>query len=249
MKYTITLILFILSTHCYSQNSKVLIGKWQFKELSSQVKPDSIGQLFLEKTLKHFYIYLKPNGKYLMNMIQKEEGTWSINESDYRLTLFANKGTISSNRVKIINENAIEYYVKSNDKDFLILEKTQPTQEDSVEKPITIYKLKTATAEELCKIWYLKSRENPETKKEVLNVTNKLISNSVTFEFTKDNVFKSQMEQLKGESQWEFNSDKSEIIIKEKDYSKFWKILKLDDDELILIRGNTDETWNFKTTK
>jgi hypothetical protein len=240
--------MFIIA-NTFAQTSSALIGKWKYVKLSDEKIVDSLGKVYAEQMFKDFSIYLKPNGRYVSTFIKKEDGAWSFDEQTDKLNFVATKGTISASKIKMIDANTIHFFMKETDTDYIILTKTEPSAKDKIEPSINEYQLMTVSKDALCKKWSLQSRENPETSKESLATTNELFANSITFEFTKQNVFKTVLGNLKTESTWKLNVEKNTIIIKDGNDSKTWQVLKINAKELILVKGNSNEKWIFSSMK
>jgi hypothetical protein len=128
----------------------------------------------------------------------------------------------------------------------IILEKTQSTSED---KKINIQKaleLTPASKEQLCKKWYFQGREMPGANPEIVKTTDEMFKGS-WFIFKPDSTYEVKMGKIEDGGRWTFRNNNQTILLTANGERKFWQIKTITETHLVLIKGNSEEIWNFST--
>jgi len=247
MKRTIILlsVLLPITFSVKSQTDDSITGKWKFKDIYSAEKLDSGSLAMLRQMFADVTIYLKPNNHYkLFIMVKEEEGSWTFNDSSKKLTMTANKGTESEMEIISVTNKTLVLSL-GKDKSF-ILEKTPPDEDDDIEEAINKPVLVSATAKQISKKWFICKREVPNRTAEQSKMVTDLVSGAY-FDFKENNSYRSEIFKIKTDGKWQFGEENKSLILTVENDKLFWQIRSVGENELVLIRGNTEEVWTLCT--
>ncbi len=225
-----------------SQTVDSLIGKWKFREIYKSEKMDSTELKFLRGMFAGMTLYIKPNKHYKTFLFKNEEGSWSFDELERKLTMSANKGTES--QLELITVTANDLVVSLGKDKAFILERTTVVPNDEIEEKITARVLMSATSKQICKKWYLLRRDVPGRTAAQSKAVTELVGETF-FNFQPDNTYQSQVLSIKVEGNWKFGPGNTSLILAVDDSKITWHIKSINENELVLLRGNTEETWTF----
>lgn len=242
-KYLVFTILFCtFLPGVYAQND--LAGKWEYKEIYDKSAFDSQGLQMAEMMLQGMSLYLKSDGTYKATMMGKNDaGTWNLKED--RLTLSSNNG--DEIPVTILesgkDEMAIEFV-----KFKLKMVRAMVTEEDK--EPVKAFNIQTVKAEkdQIAKKWYLQTKENPEKTPQQQKLSDELVKGT-WFDFKGNGKYEVSILGIKENGTWEFEEGNTSIVTRKGEYKKVWKIVKVSETELVLVKGQSEERWIFTTEK
>ncbi len=243
IKYLFSILIF-LSVSVKSQNAEPFTGKWKFKNIYHSEKIGSEELKMLRLVFKDVTMYFKPNKHYKAFLLKNEEGNWSYNDTSRMITLAANKGTQS---IMQILDFSADTLVLSIDKDkAFILQRTKIDPADDIEEPISNIAVVNATISQISKKWYLLKRVVPGRTEEQSKLATELVGETY-FHFKDDNTYESQTLKIKSQGSWSFVARNSTLLTTIENTTLTWKIKAVNEHQLILMRGNTEETWTFST--
>ncbi|MEO6670825.1 MAG: lipocalin family protein [Ferruginibacter sp.] len=235
-------LLFALSAYADAQITDSLIGKWKFKDIYNAEKMDSSQVSMLRKGFANMSIYLKENKHYKTFLFSKEEGEWQFDEATKKLLMTANKGT--ENQMGIISVTGTTLVLNIGKDKSMILERTTPDKSDEIEEIVYNGPLVSATKEQICKKWYIVKREVPGRSEESLKTATDLIKGAF-FEIQPDQTYTAEVLKLNDEGNWKFGEGNKSILMTSGKEHKFWQIRTVNDKELVLVKGNSNELWTF----
>ncbi len=235
------LLLFTISVKAQTTDS--IIGKWAFKEIADAGKIDSSKLKMLQKAFGEMTIYLKPNKHYKTFLFVDEEGTWAYDPANKKLTLTANKGTESQWELNILTAETI--LVSFGKGKSMILKKVLPDQGDQEEEEqVKTVELASATAKDICKKWFLKSREIPgKDPEQIKMVTDLFVGTYLNFKIDKS--YDAKVLKIQETGTWYLENGGKTLFLIANNEKRFWNIKSVNQNELVLIKGNTRETWTF----
>lgn len=241
------LFLLVLSFHftAFCQTETSLTGKWIFKDVANKEKIDAAGLDMLKQFFGGFSIYLKSNHHYKMVMMKDEEGIWNYSEADKKLTLTANKGTVSAMTVSLRDTGTMEFGFDKNK--VLLLQKTIPAVADDAETAVKPQTITAASTEQLCRKWYFQGREKPNTSKEILEMSNKMFKGTF-FEFNNNKTYHLKLGSIEENGAWALENSNTTLTLTADDNKKYWQIKSISNTTLVLTKGNTEEAWTFTST-
>lgn len=243
-KLLLAFFLFVgLSVKCQTTDSS-FIGKWKFKEIYNSEIEDSASLKFLRNMFSNMTMYFKANKHYKSFLFKSEEGEWDFNENLRRLTLTANKGTQSQLEILSITKHILIASFAKNKS--VILERAEVNPSDTIEEFTNKFLLISASADKICKKWYLSKREVPGRTEEQSKLVTELVGETY-FNFKTNNTYETQAFEVKVDGIWKFGADNKSLILTIESTSIIWKIKNITETELVLMRGNTAETWTFST--
>ena len=82
-----------------------------------------------------------------------------------------------------------------------------------------------------------------------MNITNEVFRGSTFFNFKKDNGFNVAMGKIEEKGVWSLENNNTTLVLDVDSTKRFWQIKKVSENELVMTKGNTDETWYFSTVK
>ena len=88
--------------------------------------------------------------------------------------------------------------------------------------------------------------DKPNTSVEALNITNELFRGSAFFEFKANNEYHSAIGKIEASGVWGLENSNTTLVL---DAERFWHIKKITPNELVLMKGYTDEIWTFSSVK
>lgn len=238
------LISLIISLSVKSQTTDSLIGKWKFKEIYNVEKIDSASLKMLRSMFANMTMYFKADKHYKVFMFKTEEGDWNYDESSGKLTMIANKGTQSQLEILKLTGNTLTASI-GKDKSF-ILEKTAILPSDEVEENIYKVELVSATSKQICKKWYLIKRNVPGRTEEQSKLVTEMAGETF-FDFRSNGSYETQTLKIMVEGNWKFGQENKSLMLTIETTTMIWKIKSITENELVLLRGNTAETWTLST--
>ena len=236
--------LLLLTVSSKSQTTDSIIGKWAFKEIANADKIDTSSLKMLQKVFGEMTIYLKPNKHYKTILFAKEEGVWAYSSDSKLLTLTANKGTESQLELSILTKETI--LVSFGKGKSIILTKVKPNQSDEEEEQVKNVELVSVTTKDICKKWFLKSRYVPGKTTEQTKMVTGLVEGTY-FNFKLDKTYDVQLLKIKETGNWSLENDGKTLVLIVNNEKRIWNIKSVNENELILIKGNTEETWTFSS--
>lgn len=231
-----------LAFSAQSQTADSLIGKWKFRNIYQSEKMDSAELKMLRGMFASMTLYLKANNHYKTFMFKNEEGLWRYEDAGRTITMAANKGTES--KLELISVTSNELLVSIGKDKAFILERTTTLPGDDVEEQLPAVKLVSATSKQICKKWYLLRRDVPGRTAAQSKAVTELVGETF-FNFQPDNTYQSQVLSIKVEGNWKFGPGNTSLILAVDDSKITWHIKSINENELVLLRGNTEETWTF----
>ncbi len=220
----------------------LLIGKWNYKDIYEKEKLEAESIKMLEMFFKDLSFQFDKSGAYKMTLMGgAEQGEWEAKD-DITLALTSDKGQVTE--MQVVNLTDDELSVKL-EKGAFVLEKAKTKAKKIVkEKP----KLKTvsATKSQVAQKWYLDKRESDKKlSKEVLETSQALLKGSF-IQFKSNGKYKTKVLKLKEKGTWSFGENNTSIVTKKDKQQQIWNIVKVSDDELILVQGKDKQKWIFK---
>jgi hypothetical protein len=242
IKITLIVLSFITITF-KAQTSDSILGKWKFKGIYNAEKIDSTSLKMLNTLFSNLSIYLKPNNHYnYFFMVKEEEGSWSFDRNTKKLTMLANKGTESQLEIIQVTSKTLILSI-GNGKSF-ILEKVPIEEADNVEEAINTSQPVSASIDQICKKWFICKRYIPSRTSEELEMITDIVSGAY-FNFNKNASYQSEIFNIKTIGTWQFGQNNTSLILETNTAKVFWRIKHITENELILIRGNTEEVWTL----
>ena len=234
----------LLSTYTKAQTNDSIIGKWKFQELYNTNGMDSTGVSMLKKMFSEMTIYLKGNNHYKSELMTRDEGTYEYEKTSKKLTLISNKGTKSELELSVLtNETLLLSFGKGKS---IILRKTIASPDDEKETAPQKLELVSITTAQLCKKWFLNKRYLPNRTEEQLKTVTELFKGTY-FDFKSDNTYTVKIGQITEAGKWNLSNENKTLNLTANGETKIWNIKKISENEIQMIRGNTEEFWTFST--
>ena len=249
MKYLIGILLLACTFSATAQKAELLVGKWKYEDINGKEEMDEEGLKFFKMMEEHFRemtMYFKENGHYKNNLMRSDEGTWSLTNKDRKIELVSNKGMGEALEILELTNERLIINLGKDVGGGIIFSRDAVTSEDEVESVLPEVETVSASLKQIAKKWYMKGTEKPD-QTEKLRELGKEMMKGGTFEFKKNGKYKTKLWMLKEKGKWEFGKDKTSIIAIKGDNKKIWKIHKISETELILLKGNTEEKWLFSS--
>lgn len=241
---TVILFLFLFASTIFvnAQTTDSLIGKWKFKDVYNAENLDSTKVAMVRKMFANMTLYLKANKHYTAFFIAKEEGSWKYDEATKKIIMAANKGTENQMGVLAVTGQTIVLNIGKGKS--MIMERAIPGEPDEAEEITYNGPLVSVTKEQICKKWYIVKREKPGQTEEILKTTMDLIKGAY-YEFKTNQTYAAEVLNIKDEGSWLFEEGNKSIITISGKEKKFWHIKSVNDTELVLVRGNSNEFWTL----
>ena len=235
---------FLISTYPKAQTTNSIVGKWKFQELYNTNGMDSTGVNMLKQMFSEMTIYLKENNHYKAELMTKDEGTYEYEKTSKKLTLISNKGTKSELELSVLtNETLLLSFGKGKS---IILKKTIASPDDEKETASKKIELVSITTNQLCKKWFLNKRYLPNRTEEQLKTITELFKGTY-FDFKSDNTYTVKIGQITESGKWNLSNGNRTLNLIANGETKIWNIKKVSENEIQMIRGNTEEFWTFST--
>ena len=84
-----------------AQKMEQLIGKWKYKAIYNKNKADTAQNEMLKMMFGDMEFHFNTDKRYAATLFKKEDGTWSYNETDKKITMTSAKGKV--NTIEIID--------------------------------------------------------------------------------------------------------------------------------------------------
>lgn len=229
-----------------AQDAGQLNGKWKFNDVYEREKVDSAGLKMIQGLFGEMTLYFKENGRYkAFIMGRNDAGIWRLGDDGKKVTMTSDKGDASE--AAIMQVSADQLVIKIGRGAF-IMERTQPTAEEEAEEAPVEIKTVQATLEQVAKKWYMVSKDSPGKTEKQKQMANELIKGSY-YIFAKNGKYKAEVLGIKEEGTWEFGENNRSIVMRSEGDQKIWNISLVTENELVLIKGNTNEKWTFSVNK
>lgn len=239
-------LLLLLTFNLQAQSTDSIIGKWKFEAIYNTGKIDSTGRELLKGFFGNTTLYLKSNRHYAAFLMQKEEGTWSYDSISQQLILTANKGTENHVGFKLVSgETALLSLGKDKS---IVLTRDTPTAADEAEEKINPAMLMAASPAQLARKWYLHSRVVPGRSAEATAKMTDLFAGTY-FQFKADGSYDVHMLSINETGKWQLQNENKTLVLTIGNEKKIWNIKSISANELVLLKGNTEEAWTFSTAE
>lgn len=235
---------FLISSTVLGQTTDSIIGKWKFKELYGTKDMDSTGIKMLNKMFGSMTLYLKENKHYKSELMSKEEGVYSYDKTSKKLTLISNKGTKSDLSLRVLTKETLLLSF-GKDKSIVLLKISADTTDDK-EEEIKKVELVSITPTQLCKKWFLQKRFLPNRTEEQLKTVTELFKGTY-FIFKSDNTYTVSIGKIQETGKWSLTNNNKTLNLIANNETRIWNVKKINEQEIELIRGNTEEFWTFST--
>lgn len=101
MKYSLSIILILLSFLVKGQTQDSLVGDWRFKDIYKSTDLDSTKSNTLKAIFAEMKIHLKKDNTYIAEFMSREEGLWYFDPELRAITLISEKGEDKINVIEI----------------------------------------------------------------------------------------------------------------------------------------------------
>jgi hypothetical protein len=227
-----------------AQNSDGIIGKWKYSSVPNAKELDSAKLKMFEQFFGETSLYLKADAHYTALMMSKEEGSWVYDAASQMLTLTADKGTISQLTAELIAKDTMLLSLAKGKT--LTMARTIPGATDEAVAITPKPELASITPQQLCKKWFLHSREVPGRTKEQSQLVTDLFKGTF-FNFKPNNTYDVLVGKISESGSWTLDNNNTTIYLAVDNAKKFWTIKKASANELVLAKGNSEEIWTFST--
>lgn len=241
---SILLITFLFSVNGNAQTTDSIVGKWKFQELYNTTGMDSAGVKMLQQMFSEMTIYLKENKHYKSELMSKDEGTYSYEKASKKLTLISNKGNKSELELSFLTkETLLLSFGKGKS---IVLKKIDSDSNDDKEEVLKKIELVSITSKQLCKKWFLKKRYLPNRTEEQLKTVTELFKGTY-FDFKSDFTYTVRIGKISETGKWSLSNNDRTLNLTANNETKIWNFKKVSEQEIEMIRGNTEEFWVFST--
>lgn len=244
MKTIIAVLLSIISLTTFAQNTDPLVGKWAFHDAHEREKLDSIGIKMLEMFFGDMSFQFDESGLYRMTMMGKEDkGKWE-NEKGKQIVLSSENGRVE--KFEIV-ELTNDHLIIGMSKGAIILHRTEVT--DVVVETERTFETVAATKEQIAKKWYLKKREkkNPRSMSDEMKELSQALTEGTYMDLKKNGKYEVEVLGVNQKGKWELGENNESIVLIFEDSKKIWDIHAVSENELILIKGASEERWTLST--
>lgn len=245
-KITLLFYIVFLSTAVTAQTDAGIIGKWKYSSIYNAAQQDSAKLTMLDQFFGNTTLYLKSSTQYTLVMMAKEEGNWVYDTASKMMTLTANKGTISQLTLDLIAKDTLLLSLAKGKT--LVMTRAMPDATDEPASQAVKPGWKPITPQQLCKKWFLQSREVPGRTKEQSQMVTDLFKGSF-FNFKLNNTYEVVVGKISESGTWSLGNNNSTLYLAVDESKKFWNIRSITASELVLIRGNGPEVWTFSVKK
>lgn len=245
VKSILTTLFLCISLCATAQNEKLLVGKWQYKDIFNKEGLSDVDLMKANMMLSDLTYHFKDDKQYQSVLFGIEEsGTWSLNENETEITLNSDEG--KTQQISIIKLDENQLFINKGTANIILekataLEKTTEIEAESRTEMLT-YEFVPATKKQIAKEWFL---EKIFSSDKGLNEMMMLVAKGTVLRLKKDG----QSEMGKPDkiitSTWKFGETNTSIKIAK----NTWHIMSISDTQLAITLGNTKEVWKFSSKK
>lgn len=244
MKKAFSALLFLTSLQLSAQTADELIGFWKYHGPQNPQEVDSTGKAMLKRFFGSMSIDLNEDGHYTLSMMGREdEGKWTFDATqEEELELLSDNG--SGKRIDIIEVDNKRLVLQLDGKGFEMRKADKSTNTGTSRADEV--KGTEAAPEQLIKTWYLVKRDRPGKKSSA--ITAKMLAGSYV-QLNEDGSYSVKMLGAEDSGSWKLKNKNTQLVWETGNEKKVWTIRSVSDNELILARGNSKETWYFSAEK
>ena len=128
-----------------------------------------------------------------------------------------------------------------------VMKKLAKSEAMPIVDPLIMFTPVAATKEQIAKKWHFASQESFSNKSETVQEEAEALMDGSYLDLKKNGKFEIFMLGEKETGKWELGENETSIITTTGDSKKVWNIIGITDNEIVLIHGNTEEKWFFRT--
>jgi len=236
------LCLFIATSTVQAQKADLLVGKWVFQDIYNNGKTDTSGFDMARKMFAGLAIQFNKNNYYKAFIFNSEDaGKWSINEATSTVTLSSSKGNVDDIKVIELAQNKL---IISMGKPSFILTRTAVDDKDTAAPATVAIPLASATTTQIAKKWFFKKMDAPGKTEQRLKMLN-MMAKGTYIDLKPAGDYSLQVLNITENGKWAFGDGNTSIILTADGEKKIWRIKSISPHELILLKGDTEESWTY----
>lgn len=234
------------NTFLFAQSDN-LIGHWDFHKIQTTEALDAETLSALNGMFSNVVFEFKNDATYTSQLMKRTiSGTWKVENDQIAMQSSAGKGE----KIKFLQTHKDTLRLELDANQYMVLKRgtmSTNTVEAAPAKPKT--EPVVADRNKVVKKWYLIRKTIPNRTKEQLDMVASMLKGAY-FEFKKDGKYNVEILTIKDKGTWNLSDAKTEIIqLREDGSSTTWRIVKLNDDELILSEGDSEDQYIYSAKK